>query len=220
VNTIKAAIKEAGEFINQESLDGKNGYRYSMKTISDIDIVPSENDISKNDTPSKNDTGLYQKLTPTISKNDTGTRLPKEERNKEEEKEDKKDPPTPRRDLVEEIIAAWNDTFEEKRVIERNQSIRKKLTKQLKNPEFRDVWPDALKAAGESAYLTGESWFNLAWFCGNGKAGNLPGYMRCLMHEFAWKDGHNSNGHGPTRPPQETAAEKAARIRLMAKEQT
>lgn len=108
-----------------------------------------------------------------------------------------KDPPTPQAppsDLVEEVISAWNEAFPDKPAItERNRSIRKKLSRQLKDKEFQEVWRDALKAAKQSAYLTGESWFTLDWFCGNGKNGRMPGYMRCLVHEFAWKDqGHTA----------------------------
>jgi phage replication O-like protein O len=138
---------------------------------------------------------------------DSNNKLPASSYKEKEEK--KEDPPTPQNGKVEEIISAWNEAFPEKpTVTERNQSIRKKLTKQLRNSEFKDVWPDALKAAKQSAYLTAESWFNLDWFCGNGKNGRMPGYMRCLTHEFAWKDGQvnqpiNSNGRNSQRSYQD-----------------
>ena len=158
--------------------------------------------------------GDSTKSEPIESVNSSGFELDKSTKSeplhsyKENKDKETKDPPAPKRPAVnkavEEIITAWNNTFPDKPTItERNQSIRKRLAKQLKNQEFRDIWPDALEAAKKSAYLTGASWFTLDFFCGNGKNGRQPGYMRCLVHEWAWKDGelgHGANGHESAVP--------------------
>lgn len=82
-NTIKRAIVKADLFIEQRPKDNQ-GYEYRMKTISDFDI-------SNIDTPSNNDTELYQNLTPSISKFDTAT----PDTSYKEKEEEKNNPPNP-----------------------------------------------------------------------------------------------------------------------------
>lgn len=98
-------------------------------------------------------------------------------------------PPAP----IKTIVSQWNSLFPAKQVndtyggkpTKRYERIKKLVTERWLDLEFRDFWQENMRAAAQNPYLVSESWFRLDWFLGNGKQGNLPGWMR--ISEFEWK---------------------------------
>ena len=105
--------------------------------------------------------------------------------------ESEKKKPDPLGDEVEEMIKTYNSLFFKKpEITERSKAMRNKIKGRLKEDgQLRERWREALAMAAElMCFQDRDSFFNLNWFVGKGKSGNLPGFERVLSEEFLWKE--------------------------------
>ena len=98
--------------------------------------------------------------------------------------------------VVTEMLAAWGRLFPDKPQ-PRPTTYRSKIQTQLKMPQFREGWLEAMEWAANSPTCQNESWFHFGFFVQQTKG--EYGWEKCLRHWMEWKDKKiRANGNGRT----------------------
>ena len=204
INAIKSGIEQAVKhgFLTvgrDESDKARIKQYYSLSELDYQKLIPGVSEVDTQ--PSEVDTRTKKETirNKNIERKDSvpnGTMSPPLPENPKPPKSKPKSKPESDDTVVTEMLAAWGRLFPDKPQ-PRPTTYRSKIQTQLKMPQFREGWLEAMEWAANSPTCQNESWFHFGFFVQQTKG--EYGWEKCLRHWMEWKDKKiRANGNGRT----------------------